>query len=44
MAGQLTLEGEILQAGDGAMLDGISALTLSAIHDDVVALVFDLPE
>ncbi len=44
VAGQLKLEGEILHAGDGAMLDGISALNLTASDDDVLALVFDLPE
>ncbi|MDZ7923855.1 MAG: hypothetical protein U5M23_07280 [Marinagarivorans sp.] len=44
IAGQLTLEGHELNAGDVAMLDDVALLDLIAQGEAVSALVFDLPE
>lgn len=42
--GELTVDGEILQPGDGAQLENLSALHLQAGEHKVRALVFDLPK
>ena len=44
ITGQLTLEGHNLNAGDGAILDEVTLLDLSAQSEAVSALVFDLPQ
>ena len=42
--GELTVEGEVLEPGDGAQLDGVDVLQLVAGEQKVRALVFDLPK
>jgi hypothetical protein len=42
--GELQLEGETLKPGDGARLEQIDVLNLTAGEQAVRALVFDLPK